>query len=456
MDARYAWEIMGTRGEGVRIVVLEFNARTTHADLPPITILPFGHPFDGAEDHGTAVFGIMGMIPDNGFGGNGIAPDAEYYLGYVFNGPNYNTDFDLLGAMSAALDVLRPGDILLIEVSIAGPGADPTTQFGYVSVEWWKPAYDMIRSMTANGIIVVNPAANGQRNLDHSDFNVGHAPYRPENSSGSIHVGGSRSSPNTLGSDVVRSKTPTSNYGSIVVLQGYGERVYTAGYGPESPRGGESSTPAHPDYHFTWNFGGTSAAAPKVAGIIALLQSAHMQATGGEMLSPEAITRILQETGSLQNDSATFPAANFPIGPLPDMRAALNSLWPTWSYIYMPEGTTAEADANNNGIPNFLEFAMGGDPRSNTSNPVYEFSLHTAENQRFPQLSYSRRIPDPGFTVRVQRSFDLVNWETLDENILTVGEPVFNGEKMVSTIRLQQPVESGSPVFLRVTADGVN
>ena len=164
IDADYLWSAFGTRGSGVRVVDIEFDFNSSHADLPAITRIPGGFQYTAAgNDHGTAVFGIMSMKPNNGFGGNGIAPDAQYYFSNSFK---TSTTADIADAIVRSFSYLNPGDIILIEQQIAGPGGNATTQEGYVSPEWYKPYYDAVKTAVASGCVVIIPAGNGRRNLD--------------------------------------------------------------------------------------------------------------------------------------------------------------------------------------------------------------------------------------------------------------------------------------------------
>ena len=110
-----------------------------------------------------------------------------------------------------------------------------------------------------------------------------------------------------------------NNYGSRVDLQGWGEEVFSLGFGSFSQYDG--------DYHRTYidNFTETSAASPVVAGAAVLVQDWVVQ-NFGVPLDGEGLRDLLRETGLPQSDLDGLPAADFNIGPLPNVRAAYEYL----------------------------------------------------------------------------------------------------------------------------------
>ncbi len=435
IDADYLWATFGTRGSGVRVVDIEFDFNSNHADLPVITRIPGGFQYTAAgNDHGTAVFGIMAMKPNNGFGGNGIAPDAQYFFSNAWKTSSYA---DIGDAVLRAMPYLSPGDIILIEQQIAGPGGNATTQEGYVSPEWYKPYYDAVKTAIANGLIVIIPAGNGQRNLDDPMFqtgNGGHYPFKPENDSGAIYVGGGASSPATLGSDTVRSRLWFSNYGSRVNVQGYGERVYTAGYGLES------STPSNVNYHFTWAFNGTSAAAPIVTGAVALMQSAYKQQSGKPGMNAWEMRAILEGRGAAQQ-AGTYPVTQ-KIGPLPNLRESVLATYPTWRLIKLPGSTNTGPldDFDGDGVQNLMEFALGMNPQLATRVGLPVVDYPGGVPRMFYQADWSA-----GTTQYIpETSTDLVNWTTTGLTIESLGRSAW-----AESFRVTAPA-GGPRRFLRL------
>lgn len=308
IHAEEFWNTYNNHGAGIKICDIEYSFNPDHLDLPQVTIL--GPPIledSLLESHGTAVLGEIASL-NNGFGTTGISYESELYFSEVF----YDDDHQVAGALMTALQTLEEGDIVLIEQHIwVSFGNGPST---FVPVEWYEPYYDAIQLVSGNGIIVVEPAGNGYKNLDHPDLstgNNGHYPFLQENWSEAIMVGAG-----SIGTfNPPRSWLPFSNYGARVDLQGIGEGVVTTGGGSLYAAEGEN-------HYYTNSFGGTSSASPIVAGAIALLQSLHEQHTGAR-LSANVIRDLLVSTGKPQTMIDSVPIMQ-KIGPLPNVFAAAN------------------------------------------------------------------------------------------------------------------------------------
>ncbi|TVR83279.1 MAG: hypothetical protein EA409_03200 [Saprospirales bacterium] len=316
IDTRYAWEVQTVRGRGVKIVDIEYNFNPNHKDLPGITVLG-GTLYDGfGDNHGTAVLGQLGAL-DNGWGVTGMAPDADLYFHYAFS------DFNILDYGSAVVNsalAINEGDVILIEAQTIGPNYDPDEggQFGLVPVEWFLPWYEGIVFAVEMGRIVVAAGGNGSQDLDdpvYEEWST-HAPFMPANSSGSIIVGAGAAPVEFNGTTTARSRLGFSNYGSRVNLQGWGQGIYTTGYGTAFNNG-------DPDLLFTRSFGGTSGASPIVTAAIALVQSAS-KTFFGEVMTGEEILMLLDSTGMPQTNGQ-FPNSEN-IGPFPNLEAAFQAM----------------------------------------------------------------------------------------------------------------------------------
>ncbi|MFW5942216.1 MAG: chitobiase/beta-hexosaminidase C-terminal domain-containing protein [Chloroflexota bacterium] len=95
-------------------------------------------------------------------------------------------------------------------------------------------------------------------------------------------------------------------------LQGWGRDIVTAGYGLYYNSEGQ-------DLWFTHAFGGTSGASPMVTAAAAVVQSTYLVKNGAPA-SPSAVKTLLRNTGTPQAGSDT-------IGPQPDLKAAIESIW---------------------------------------------------------------------------------------------------------------------------------
>ena len=303
------WNTYNNHGAGIKICDIEYQFNANHMDLPTVTIIgpTPGDPGYG-NNHGTAVLGEIASL-NNGNGTTGIAYESQLF----FAGAYIDIDYYLEEALISTLTELGEGDIVLIEQQIMA--FDGTPDEGYAPVEWYQPFYDAIQLISGNGIIVVEAAGNGNRDLDHPMFTVdneGHYPFLEENWSEAIIVGAG-----AVGlSDVSRSRMWFSNYGSRIDVQGNGEGVVTTGYGTAYSAEGENQ-------YYSNSFGGTSGASPIVVGAVALLQSLNEEHNGNRLTVNE-IRDLLVSTGKPQV-SGDLPVTE-KIGPLPNVFAAANIL----------------------------------------------------------------------------------------------------------------------------------
>lgn len=307
IDALYAWTIAGGQGSGVKVIDVESGTNEIHEDLP---LMFYNDPQQSTaqdhRDHGTAVHGIV-SARRNGFGVTGIAYGAAFgFESWIGENQGGNVAMSL---MQAAAQV-GSGDILLIEIQIQGPVGACTTcsdgTCGRVAIEYEPANFDAISMITASGIVVIEAAGNGRQSLDDPVYN---GFFDRSNDSGAIFVAASDPG---LGTGAPACFT---NYGSRIDVHGWGRNVVATGYG--DLWGTEEGLPEGRRY--TEEFAGTSSASAIVAGGAASVQGvaeANLQQT----LSPVAMRTLLTDTG-------TPPAAHpHYIGPLPDLRAALDGL----------------------------------------------------------------------------------------------------------------------------------
>ncbi|SJZ77126.1 Subtilase family protein [Chitinophaga eiseniae] len=289
INAAYAWSI-GVTGAGIRIADIEWGYNKNHEDLTGSRIrevLP--PPDDQFKDHGTAVASIL-MAKNNGFGVTGMVYGADscYVISERVSGRP--------AGIAAGLQRLRRGDVFLYEMQTGGQGGQ------YVPADFNQAVWDITKTATDSGIIIVAAAGNGNQDLDGAYY----ASYRARGDNGAIIVGaGTRSQ---------RNKASFSSYGSKVHLQGWGDwTVVSAGYG-SLYNGGINAT-------YSKDFAGTSSATPIVASAVVAVQSWY-KAHNGTVLSPAAIRNLLINTGTPQGTGGH-------IGPLPNIKAAIESLLAT-------------------------------------------------------------------------------------------------------------------------------
>ena len=319
IGARAAWKRPGGRGAGVRLIDVEGDWRFSHQDLGERFWLVGGRPRGDVtrRNHGTNVVGmLLGLHDERGV--DGICPETEV------RAVSYQPEerWGSAQAIAYAAGGLRPGDILLVEMQRGGPRSNPKTedQNGYLPMSYWPDDLTAIQYAVGRGVIVVEAAGNGAQDLDdpiYSGPGPGFRPHRPNPfgrdglDSGSILVGAGQP---PGGTRPARSRLAFSNWGSALDAQGWGRDVATTG----GILGGADE--AHPgpdeDAWYTGAFGGTSSAAPIVAGALACMQGV-LRAEGRTPLTPEQARDALHETGSAQQPAADGKVER--IGSLPDI-----------------------------------------------------------------------------------------------------------------------------------------
>ena len=287
-----AWALGSARGAGIKIADCEYGYVAGHEDLCNITMEPGQtiHPnviTFGWDEHGTAVFGEMISV-DNLYGCTGLVPDAQ---GYFFTEWSVEEGLRRVTAIANAIASVDPGDVVVLEMQTTGPGG------GFGPAELDPAVWTLVRNATDAGIVVVAAAGNGNQNLDSAVY----AEYRGRGDSGAIIVGAGSS-------DLNHDKLSFSTYGSRVNVQGWGQNVFTLGYGSFAQHGGDKNQ------RYTSGFNGTSSATPFVASCAVALQSLAEQRLG-RRLTPLELRDMLVRTGIPQGSGGH-------VGPFPDMVAA--------------------------------------------------------------------------------------------------------------------------------------
>jgi len=341
----HAWTKAWGDGTSVRICDLEYGWIVNHSDISKLknaSLNPFQatQPY-GVDDrnHGAAVAGEL-VADYNGWGVTGMVKGAQLHTfatSYTYD-PKVKAIWRVPEAILLATVILAPGDVILLEQQWENsPGSGK-----FIPVEFWgakggaqtnNAVYAAIKLAVGKGIHVVEAAGNGGENLNT---------YKWYGDSGAIIVGaGGVSKTNSFDPGDLE-KLILSSYGNRVNLQGWGEDIYTAGYGDKHGSNGSTDS-------FTADFSGTSGASPMVAAAVAscvgywklgLLQPANS-------LTPAMMRSLLINTGTPQIDNSMLPA---PIGPRPNLEDAFLALenWAPqvvqWVEVDMPSTTFKTGD----------------------------------------------------------------------------------------------------------------
>lgn len=270
---------LGADGANVRFSNVEAGCNLNHEDIDVTDMSRAAiHPqvfANNWDEHGTAVFGITNG-GNNGYGVTGIAPESD---------PNYYSSWTTLGfngsgALSDAVTDSSEGDVILIEIQTnSGFGGSSTAWAPY---EYNSTIWNLTKTASDAGIIVVATAGNGNQNLDDPFY----ASYMNRGDSGAIMVGAGTS-------NTARNKMSFSNYGSRLDVHYWGQNVMSAGYGSYAQYGGDENQ------NYTGTFSGTSSAGALAAGAINLLQS-YAKNQLGIVLSPTEMRDYLKNNGHPQ------------------------------------------------------------------------------------------------------------------------------------------------------------
>lgn len=386
LDSRFAWTRPGGRGDGVRVIDVEYDWVTDHEDFPASRFwggrsLVAPYVREGSE-HGTAVLGVLAS-PHNGLGIAGMAPNishglssvlrpADYAWGAVvasFSGENWTGrchNVAVAGAIGSALGALTPGNVILIEQHVPGPGTGRTcpgcncSQWEYVAMEYYQECFDVIRRATASGVIVVEAAGNGGQNLDAPVY--GNRFNMLVRNSQAILVGASNAGD--------RMPACFSNTANRVDVHAWGDAVVTLGYGDGSGASAPFNNGVIRQF-YTRSFGGTSSASPMVTASVASVQGARI-AAGLLPFSPVSMRNLLVSTGTPQVSGSH-------IGPQPNLRTAITSTLAVRGGYTGPGVYTIRAKSSRKVFDIDVSWWQGG----NNGQKLQQWDSHGGSNQQF-------------------------------------------------------------------------
>ncbi|WP_298900969.1 S8/S53 family peptidase [uncultured Psychroserpens sp.] len=328
VNMQYAWDI-GVDGSGIFVRNIEYGFNKAHEELndvnafyaPGRTVHPLAYDYLGVNytEHGTSVIGTI--YADNGdYGVTGMVSGVEEVILHPEWTEEYISDdniygWDRIATVSEAIANTTSGNVIIYEMQSNDNGP----------AELDPVIWDLTKAATDAGIIIVAAAGNGAINLDAPAYSE----YMSRGDSGAIIVGAGTS-------DTNHDALFFSTYGTRIDLQGWGNNVFTSG-----ANAAVEVIDGDVNQSYT-NFTGTSSATAIVASCVIAVQSFYFNNTGA-YLSGEELKNILRDTGIAQG---TLTSSDQPIGPLPNMEAALNYLDPIVNcngYVY---GNFDSADAD--------------------------------------------------------------------------------------------------------------
>ena len=288
--------LSGVTGSGIRIALLDNGIDMRDARIASKVVARFDatHSVSGHYDHGTGTSSIIAADPMPEAGIGGVAPGATILDVRVCLNTNCRNEW-LVDGLKWAID----NDADVISMSLAGSSIEPAVT-------------QLITDAISQGITVVVAAGN---QACAPTFSNGEQTWirnctqttMPRSFPGSLAIPG-LITVGAIGRDLTRNSY--SNYGSFVDVVAPGSDVATLyPWGPNA------------------YFGGTSAATPMVAGIVALIKQA------APSLTPAQIQAVLQATTSA-------PVSSIPnlwesctrVGDLWECSGLSPARWPTRFY----------------------------------------------------------------------------------------------------------------------------
>ena len=304
VDAKYAWTKPGGDGTGINFCDIELGLNKTHEDFVQGNLTDISLAPSIQDDHGTAVHGVI-YADHNGIGVDGMAYKVKPYFSNAYD--STGQDFDIANAMARAIPVLNPGDVMLLEMM----DQSHTTNSQWAPVEFSQAEFDVIQTITASGIIVVEAAGNGNKNLDDT-LKYGHKFDSTYRYSGAFMIGGVKSGVSG-GTSPARQRLSPSSYGSRVDFYGYSEMVTSLGYGDLY------GSTANEKY--TAKFSGTSSASPIVTGAAILMESIYKSATGGQTLDHKTLKGLLR-----YGATPSYAPVTDKVGVMPNLKSAIDHM----------------------------------------------------------------------------------------------------------------------------------
>jgi hypothetical protein len=254
----------GGRGEALQVIDIESSWQLDHEDIPQLVQANVigAHQMSLNPNHGVAVIGELACEHDE-FGMTGIV-DRTAVKVHSHQRQFWASSVDVAAANTPV------GGFIVLEVQLSLNGR-------LTPMEVRQDVFDAVRNAVMAQKHVIAAAGNGSNNLDDPFFGGLFDPTTRD--SGSVIVGA------TDGASLVRAGF--SNYGSRVNVNGWGQRVATAGYGDVFNGNND------PRQYYTATFSGTSSATPIVTGAAMALAGAVLEQQGRRLTPAELRTLLV-------------------------------------------------------------------------------------------------------------------------------------------------------------------
>ena len=317
----------GRNGAGVKLAVVDSGLEICHPDLAASTAaggsFNFGFPgrpgasptdpfnFSTLGDHGTSVAGIAAAAANNGYGGRGVAPEVTL-VGFnpieAAGGPEDDPEAEAPTAMLLSLGASEADpdsasvDIFNLSFGYEAPSENAQEEFARL----FRMGSEQLRS--GRGALYVKAAGNafeacGQTHPFHREVGcIGSNADPDQNLPWLTVVGGFnaddvRSSYSSAGANLWVVGPSGEDGAESPAMITTDQAGVLSGYSQFEPHGLTSEHPLNRDGDYVSAFGGTSSAAPAVAGALAVLlgvnpdltwrDARHILATSARMIDPD-------------------------------------------------------------------------------------------------------------------------------------------------------------------------
>lgn len=333
LDVLSAWDL--AQGNGVKVAVVDDGVQYTHPDLAANYDAADSYDFNdndsdpmpsvsNADFHGTQTAGLVAARGNNGIGVSGVAPQA------TFAGLRLIAA-DTTDAQEAAA-LAYHDDVLSIYSNSWGPEDDGTRLEGPGSMTLAAMQNAVTTGRGGKGNIYVWAAGNGLQNKDNVNYD-GYANSR-----------------------YVIATTALNEQGKQAYYAEPGAPIFVSAFGGDDSPGitttdlvgmaGDSTT----DYNS--DFGGTSAVAPEVSGVVALMLQANPNLTWRDVkhiLADTAVKNDPTDAGWVRNGAGHWVNHKYGFGQV-DAAAAVRAAI-GWQNVGFEQSVTSGTITVNQSIP---------------------------------------------------------------------------------------------------------